>query len=215
MEEIWKDIKDYEGLYQVSNYGRVKSMERTVKGLKGNKKIKSRIMKESKNKFGYSRVSLYKLGKTKNFQIHRLVAQAFIPNPLELPQVNHIDGNKDNNSVNNLEWITNRDNVIHAYKNNLRETIKIDKETLIDLYVNKGLPCYKIAKMLNISQGTLRKNLKDNEIEIRSYQGSKKKYNISKEYLKKELENKSILEISKEIGCTYGTVYKYKKIYNI
>ena len=69
--------------------------------------------------------------------------------------------------------------------------------------------------MLNISQGTLRKNLKDNEIEIRSYQGSKKKYNISKEYLKKELENKSILEISKETGCTYGTVYKYIKTYEI
>ena len=129
MKEIWKDIKDYEGLYQVSNYGRVKSMERTVKGPKGNKKIKSRIMQEYKNKFGYSIISLSKSGKTKNFQIHRLVAQAFIPNPLELPQVNHIDGNKDNNSVNNLEWITNRDNVIHAYKNNLRETIKIDKET--------------------------------------------------------------------------------------
>ena len=200
MEEIWKDIKGYEGCYQVSSSGRIKSIERIVRGPSGNKKIKSRILKEFKNQFGYYMVSLFKNGKHKNFQVHRLVAHSFILNPLNLPQVNHIDGNKENNCVDNLEWITNRDNVIHAYKNNLRETIKIDKETLINLYVNEKYPVYKLAEIFGYSKGTIKKNLLDYGVEIRGNQGSKKKFNITKEFLKKELETKSVLEISKQLG---------------
>ena len=213
--EIWKDIKGFEGLYQVSNFGRVKSVDRLVDGSRGKRKIKSRIMKEYKNQFGYCMISLSKYGKSKQYSIHRLVAEEFIPNISELPQVNHIDGNKENNRADNLEWITNRDNVIHAYKNNLRNTIRIDKDMLIDLYINKKYPVYKIAKMINVSQGTIRKNLKDYGIEIRSYQGSKKKYNIEKEFLKKELESKNLSQIAREIGCSFSTINLYKEKYNL
>lgn len=95
-KEIWKDIQGYEGLYQVSNLGRVKSL---YKG--------GTILKGSVNNRGYHIVMLYKGGKYKHLLIHRLVAQAFISNPQKLPQVNHKDEDKFNNSVSNLEWCTN------------------------------------------------------------------------------------------------------------
>lgn len=110
MEEIWKDIAGYEGLYQVSNLGRVKSLDRTVQYFRNGKletKIfKSKIMKQNYTSAGYLMIYLRKDGKDKYNAVHRLVAQAFIPNPNNLPCVNHKDEVKDNNSVNNLEWCT-------------------------------------------------------------------------------------------------------------
>lgn len=96
MEEIWKDIAGYEGLYEVSNLGRVKSL------------ITNKILKPSfDGKKNYLFVGLYKKGvKTKLINVHRLVAMAFIPNPNNYPQVNHIDENKINNRADNLEWCT-------------------------------------------------------------------------------------------------------------
>lgn len=94
MKEIWKDIVDYEGLYQVSNFGRVKSLWFG----------QERIMKPYKNKKGYLQLILCKEGKQKHLYVHRLVAQAFIDNPDNLPEVNHRDENKENNRVENLEW---------------------------------------------------------------------------------------------------------------
>lgn len=100
MEEIWKDIKGYEGLYQVSNLGRVKSL--------GNGKEKIRKTNISSN--GYLSLILVKNKKGKNFSVHRLVAEAFIDNPDNLPCVNHKDENKLNNCVDNLEWCTKQYN---------------------------------------------------------------------------------------------------------
>ena len=94
MEEIWKDKKDYEGHYQVSNCGRVKSI----------KFGKERILKPVPNSFGYLFVNLCKDGKVKAFTVHRLVAEAFIDNPNNYKEVNHKDENKTNNIVTNLEW---------------------------------------------------------------------------------------------------------------
>ena len=98
IEERWKDIKDYEGLYQVSDLGRVKSLPRngTIK--------KSRILSKCYDKNGYQIVSLSKNGIHKTFKVHRLVAETFIPNIDNLSQINHKDENKQNNNVNNLEW---------------------------------------------------------------------------------------------------------------
>lgn len=105
MKELWKDIKDYEGIYQVSNLGRVK---RVATG---------RVLKGCKDKYGYLRVDLCKNGKHKNHKIHRLVAQAFIPNTENKLEVNHIDENKTNNTVSNLEWMTAKENSNHGTRN--------------------------------------------------------------------------------------------------
>lgn len=105
--EEWKDIPDYEGLYQVSNYGRVKSL----------KYGKERIMKQRKRKDGYLLVCLYKDGVIKSFTVHRLVASAFIPNPNNLPQVNHKDENKENNCAKNLEWCDRKYNINYGTRN--------------------------------------------------------------------------------------------------
>lgn len=115
MDETWKDIKDYEGLYQVSNLDNVRSLERVVTHkTTGSRTIREKILKLNNDNNGYFYVSLSKDGKKKNFKIHRLVAEAFIPNPENLPQVNHIDENKSNNKITNLEWSTSLSNLNHS-----------------------------------------------------------------------------------------------------
>lgn len=109
--EVWKDIKGYEGLYQISNFGRVKSLPRMMK----NRKCEEIIKTPSVLPKGYLKVSLCRNGKTKYCFIHRLVAEAFIPNPDNLPCVNHKDCNTSNNNVHNLEWVTYKEN--NSYKN--------------------------------------------------------------------------------------------------
>lgn len=118
--EIWKDIKDYEGLYQVSNWGRVKSL-----GNGGTHKT-SRILKSEKNTRGYLQVQLSKNGKRKWFFIHRLVAEVFLENPENLPQVNHIDEDKTNNRVENLEWCEHKYNMNYGTRNERISKTKIN-----------------------------------------------------------------------------------------
>jgi hypothetical protein len=114
-EEIWKDINGYEGFFMISNQGRVKSLDRVIEHTNhGLCLIKGKLRKLPISDKGYHKVGLNKDGKTKKFAVHRLVAQAFIPNPESKPQVNHIDGVKTNNNVSNLEWVTNYENAYHA-----------------------------------------------------------------------------------------------------
>lgn len=120
--EIWKDIKGYEGLYQVSNLGRVKSLSRVTSQ---NKILPEIILKPQIHGRGYFAVGLYKNGKITNNYIHRLVASTFIINQNNSLQVNHIDGDKSNNYVENLEWVSNSDNNLHAIKNKLKFARKI------------------------------------------------------------------------------------------
>lgn len=117
MEEIWKDIAGYEGKYMVSNLGRVKSVERMKWNGSGYYKTPERILKARQNQDSYLYVRLCKDGKVKACTIHRLVAQAFLDNPDNLPQVNHIDENKENNHADNLEWVTCRENMNHGTRN--------------------------------------------------------------------------------------------------
>lgn len=113
--EIWKSIKDYPD-YEVSSYGRVRSIDRYItNSLNRTIFYKSKILKFShNNKTGYNQVALYKNKKIKTFSIHRLVAETFIPNPNNYLEVNHIDGDKTNNHVENLEWVTRKENITHA-----------------------------------------------------------------------------------------------------
>lgn len=111
MKEIWKDIEGYEGFYQISNLGRVKSLG----GWCGTAKRKEKIRSTSLTHDGYVKVRLIHQGKDKTMRVHRLVAEAFIANPKNKDTVNHIDGNKQNNMVSNLEWVDRTEQMIHAY----------------------------------------------------------------------------------------------------
>lgn len=116
--ELWKDIKGYEGKYQVSSFGRVKN-------------ALNYIMSVIPDKDGYSQVSLRKpQGKACLKRLHRLVALAFIPNLQNKKYINHIDGNKENNHIENLEWCTNGENIHHAYKIGLRSNEKFWKPVI-------------------------------------------------------------------------------------
>lgn len=110
MKEVWKDIEGYEGLYQVSNYGRVKSLARTKMNHGKSQLIPERIMSQEKNSSGYLRVNLYKNSDRKRMLVHRLVAHAFISNPENKPCIDHIDTDKTNNHADNLRWCTQKEN---------------------------------------------------------------------------------------------------------
>lgn len=120
MNENWKEIIGYEGIYEVSDYGRVKSLART--DLRHNRKEK--ILKPVKCNTGYNSVSLSKNGKVEQINIHRLVALTFLDNSNNHPEVNHIDGIKINNELTNLEWCSYSHNIIHAYNTGLRVSPK-------------------------------------------------------------------------------------------
>lgn len=114
MEELWKDVVGYENLYQVSNLGNVKSLNNWHKHKNGSPYLRNQVRCST-----YLAVGLTKNTKRTQFQIHALVAMAFIPNPNNYPEVNHIDGIKSNNQVENLEWCTRSMNIRHAFDTKL------------------------------------------------------------------------------------------------
>lgn len=118
--EDWQSIKGYEGFYEVSNYGRVRSVDRTIKYSDGRElSYKGMVLKPNASEGRYLGVSLYKNQKKERLYVHRLVAKAFIENSDNKPQVNHKDGNRFNNYTTNLEWVDQNENMKHAYDNGL------------------------------------------------------------------------------------------------
>jgi hypothetical protein len=123
MTEIWKSLKDIVECgdnYEVSNLGRVRSIDRKVNSISGGRTIKSKMIKFWYDKDGYARVTLHFKGSKKHYMVHRLVALSFIENPDNKPTVNHKDGDKINNNIDNLEWSTYKEQINHADDNNLR-----------------------------------------------------------------------------------------------
>jgi hypothetical protein len=119
-KEIWKDVVGYEGYYQVSNHGRAKSVLRVIQRSNGiSQTINEKILKASPSVVGYPVVTMSKDKNYKKAYVHRLIAESFIPNPENKSEVNHIDGNKENNHVDNLEWVTPSENCQHAYNTGL------------------------------------------------------------------------------------------------
>lgn len=131
MQELFRDIVGYEGIYQISNLGNVKSFKRVSKG---------ELLKPVYRK-GYATVTLSKNGISKIHSIHRLIATAFIPNPDNLPIINHIDGNKTNNDLSNLEWCTQLENMRHAFKTGLinHKPLTDEQKKLISIRTKEGM----------------------------------------------------------------------------
>lgn len=165
MNEVWKDVEGYEGLYQVSNLGRVKSLQRITKIRHAIRIEKEKILKQHKNiKSGYMYVYLSNNGKNKGFRIHRLVAETFIPNPNDLPQINHKDENKENNNVDNLEWCTAKYNCNYGSfieKNKKAKYKKIIQYDLKCNYINTWNSVKEASIKLNILNTSISKCLKE------------------------------------------------------
>lgn len=153
MTEVWKDIQGYEGLYHVSNLGNVRNI-----------KI-DRVLKPIKNKWGYLQVKLCKDCKLKNYSIHRLVAEAFIPNPYNLPCVNHKDEVKTNNCITNLEWCTHEYNTNYGTRNERIAKTKINgkkSKTVLQLRMDGSLvriwpSVSEVERQLGYSPGNISK----------------------------------------------------------
>lgn len=164
MKEIWKEIPGYECLYEVSNMGRVKALSRVIIRSDGVKQTyKESFKKPTLGKRGYYFVTLSKKGVSKKHNIHRLVAINFIPNPKNKSQVNHIDGDKLNNNICNLEWVTNKENSNHALYSGLLDNkgskngmSKLSEEDVIFIKSLKNNKKHReIAKQFNVSQSTV------------------------------------------------------------
>lgn len=156
MQETWKDIKGYEGLYQVSTYGNVKRIYPKEYNLK------PRI-----NSSGYYIYVLYKNNKPAQLMAHRIVANAFIPNYKCKPQVNHIDGNKKNNNINNLEWVTGSENCRHAWKTGLSKvTEKMRESGKTYGKINGKINGYKTG-IINIRKAIEKKKIKVNQYTLK------------------------------------------------
>ena len=156
MKEEWKDIENYEGVYQVSSFGRVKRLNT------------NRILKSGKSKGGYPYVVLSKNGITSNKTIHRLVAEGFIPNPENKSDVNHIDEDKTNNIVSNLEWMTRKENINHGTRTErcLIPIIAINIKTGEVKEFTSGTEC---ARQLGLYHQNISKVLKSERKQTGSY----------------------------------------------
>jgi hypothetical protein len=163
MTEIWKDIIGYEGIYQISNLGRVKSLSRIVNRSNSPMRTKEKIVQTNKWK-KYHEVDLYILGKRKKFYIHRLIAIYFIPNPRNLKQINHIDGNKGNFDISNLEWSTQSENIKHAHdfiginvpKGEKHFSSKLTDDIVKEIRATKNPNQVHLGKKYGVSPSTIR-----------------------------------------------------------
>lgn len=169
--EIWRDVVGYEGVYEVSDYGRVRSKEKYLK---------------QTNSKGYKSVTLKKDENRRQYRVHRLVGFAFIPNPDNKPYINHIDGVKDNNKVENLEWCTQKENIRHAIDTGLMKSLygesngssKLSESEVFkirSLYHEKGYKQKKLATIFGVERSTISKIVSENNwLSLERYEGVKR-----------------------------------------
>ena len=164
MTEVWKSVVGYEGFYEVSNMGRVKSLARFVGGKGGSlRPIPECIKKTSVNRCGYEKIQFSDgVGRKYHTVVHRVVAGAFLENPHNKAQINHIDGDKLNNSVDNLEWATSFENQRHAVELTRRYgertgTPKLKEADIVDVrfLIGNGVRQYDVAKLYDVSRMTI------------------------------------------------------------
>ena len=167
MEEIWKDVVGFEGIYQVSNLGKVKSL----------KFGKEKYLSITKSSIGYLNTKLQLNKKNKSFLVHRLVAETFIKNEFNKPCVNHINGIKTDNRIENLEWCTHKENTEHSLKNDLIKTGCNHKQSKLSLkdieYIRKNYKekdkkngGYKLAEMFGVSRNCISNVVKNKTYRI-------------------------------------------------
>ncbi len=163
IQEIWKDIIGYEGLYQISNLGRVKVMARNKNVWQASYISKEKVLKQNLSTSGYYQVALQENNISKHFKVHRLVAIAFIPNPENKPQVNHINGIKTDNRLENLEWATASENRQHAFDIGLNKrgekhySTKFTDNDVLDIKerLKKGESCTSISMLYKVHRKTI------------------------------------------------------------
>ena len=193
MMEEWRAVPGYEGLYEVSNTGNIKSL------------IKNKIIKYFINKKGYRLVSLSKNGIIKKFSVHRLVAQAFIPNPDNLPQVNHKDEDKTNNNVDNLEWCDAKYNTNYGHRTENAINTRVKNGYADPNFIGFGLNEKEYMKEYNRIYYE-RNREKSNEYSKRYYQEHKKEL-----YEKNKERNKEWRENNREKYNEWQREYRLKK----
>lgn len=156
--EVWKDISNYVGIYMISNLGRIESLERKVKNRNGYRVVKRQIINSTKRKDGYHIVTLWKNNNKKSFLLHRLVAQAFIPNPNNLPAVNHIDENPSNNCADNLEWCDdeyNNNYGNHKFRSAATQSQKVNQYDLAGNFIKTWNSMKEIERVLKINHSCI------------------------------------------------------------
>ena len=166
-QEIWKDIKGFEGLYQVSNTGKVRSLDREITkpnkyGEVQNFKLKGKELRFNDNGKGYLSVQL---GRGNRKYVHRLVAEAFVDNPNNSPSINHIDNNTKNNKASNVEWVTQQENIQHKVKQGRQHkgekipSTKLNENDVREIkkLLKEGVPQSKIAEMYGVTQTPISK----------------------------------------------------------
>lgn len=156
MDEVWKEISDYSGLYEVSNLGRIKSADRTSWNGSGYFLRKGRILKQNTSTDNYCYVGLHKDQILKQMLVHRIVATTFIENPLNKNTINHKDGNKCNNSIDNLEWMTSKENSIHAVETGLINSQKaVIQFSLSGEILNEFISIKEASTITGITKGEI------------------------------------------------------------
>ena len=200
-------------MYQVSNYGNVKSLARQRRNSKGLYMQKEKLLSLTNTSTGYKKVELVKNGKKKSYKVHRLVAMAFIDNPENKPEVNHIDGNKINNHVDNLEWVTSSENSIHAYKTGLSsQKKKLNEDIIVSMYCEQNMTMQQIAQHFNVPIRSIKRRLEDNGIRIKTLSEQKNNFCLDKIDLEEELKTKTQTQLAKELGCSPSLISK--KLHN-